>query len=423
MNKDILNDLPVEGAPPTKEKTYNKKQGSGSKKKNQEKFRTRVNNQTEDKRLHDIDVKLGLISSDETGQLSSIISNVQITPSRRAIPITATSRGVGTTTAIFYSRAVTTWNLAAISEIATIHQVYRVHLWLFIYKLYLAQQIQSEDCNGNNVLQRLYIPDEQREIIASITEVPSLMSMILDSLGKVETNDATYHMGIPYEPVSAENVAEYRSLVITPANVRELLLLMANVETPLIMRRMIHQFWSIPGAYIGNDYVLMNSDSIYPAEYTTADLLGDVHAYKNLITRIQSRLPKHTFHPIVWSGKGTRSGLWSSSKLNIRVESIFENPRPHVGTAKRTRNATGDLNPVIPQGAALAVPKFADSRIFSERSEFWCTEKTEHAYTVIGAAAMVGEECFVHTRYELNAKHSITASSVLIQYCLSDAPR
>lgn len=206
---------------PTKSR---KRQGKGSRVSNEEKFRNRRNKEVDSKNLHDINVRLGLITEDETGQLASVIDNIDLSPQPRAIPLTVTTRGVGITTAIHYSRVETTWNLRAIEEIATIHQVYRVHLWLTIFKLYLAQQEQSEPRNGHDILMRVDLADQIRELLLTITEIPSLLSMIFDSIGKIETNGAVYHCGIAQQPGAAD-LAEYRSLVILPSNIRELLVL------------------------------------------------------------------------------------------------------------------------------------------------------------------------------------------------------
>lgn len=52
---------------------------------------------------------------------------------------------------------------ASICEIATIHQVYRVHLWLALYKLYFAQQIQVEFVALSSALVRIVIQDKFRQ--------------------------------------------------------------------------------------------------------------------------------------------------------------------------------------------------------------------------------------------------------------------
>lgn len=138
------NNLATEEKVEKKPSKSKKRQGKGSKTSNEEKFRNRRNKEVDSKNLHDINVRLGLVTEDETGQLASVIDNIDLSPQPRAIPLSITTRGVGIATAIHYSKVETTWNLAAVEVIATIHQVYRVHLWLTLYKLYLAQQDQSE---------------------------------------------------------------------------------------------------------------------------------------------------------------------------------------------------------------------------------------------------------------------------------------
>lgn len=86
----------------------------------------KTNSEVSENFHRELDKRLGLTADDETGQLEKVINSIEITPQPRAIPLSVMTRGVGTTTSIFYSRVETTWNLQAIEEIATIHQVYRV---------------------------------------------------------------------------------------------------------------------------------------------------------------------------------------------------------------------------------------------------------------------------------------------------------
>lgn len=241
-----------------------KRQGKTSKGSNQDRFRIRKNADVETSRLTEIDRKLGLISTDETGQLERTLNNSQLTLQKTAVPLSVTTRAVGTTTTI-YSRAVTTWNIAAIEEIATIYQVFRIHLWLTFYKIYLAQQVQAEVLSALSVFMPLELPDEIRESLHSIAELPSIFVLVLDSIGKIETQEAVYHMGIPFPPTDIADVAEYRSLVILPQNLRTL---MAMVSQPLdpVIRDDLLAHWCIPGSRF-EDGILMNADQIYPDNY------------------------------------------------------------------------------------------------------------------------------------------------------------
>lgn len=397
-----------------------RRQGKSSKTKNLEKFRSRKNTEFMSTYMKELDKKLGLLNTDETGRIEQTISNITITPTKRAIPLSTTTRAVGTTTAIFYSRAVTTWNLNAIEEIATIHQVYRVHLWMTYYKLYLAQNIQSEPRNSEPFV-RIQINDDIRELIHSIVETVGLFSIVLDSIGKIETNDSVYHMGIVTAPAEPLDIVDHCSLTILPNNIRTYVETFGNAQTPPNILAHLVQHCSVPGAFIqANNNVLLNGDQIYPAVYGFAELQADIHAYKNLITRIQSRLPKHTFTPVTWGGKAARSGLWSTAVQPIRVVSQFEAQRVEVRNV-RARNNQGILE--AQQVAPVGAYRYLSNNVHGVRTEFWSSEETPHSETIIGTASLVGEECYLHSRYELTARSAVTISAITSQYSISDAPR
>lgn len=58
--------------------------------------------------------------------------------------------------------------------------MYRVHLWLVAYKLYLAQEAQSEPITVDDALERIYIPGDVRDVLRLVCEAPSTIVMILD---------------------------------------------------------------------------------------------------------------------------------------------------------------------------------------------------------------------------------------------------
>lgn len=163
------------------------------------------------------------------------------TTQKKAVPLSVATRAVGFGTAIFYDRACSTWTLQAISDIATIHQVYRVHLWMSHYTVFLAQQIQAESVSPP-ALRRIHIPDEIREVLHTIMEVPSLMSLILSSIGKIKLNGKIYHSGYSHEPADVGSNLEYLTLCVNPDNIRGTLVRLANAETPLDQRQEYFQF-------------------------------------------------------------------------------------------------------------------------------------------------------------------------------------
>lgn len=145
LNINEVDPLPVASATSAAKPSARRlRQGKTSKSNNIQKFRNRLNTQDESSRLAAIGKQYKLFDTDDTKQLETTANSIQLTVQKRAVPLSVTTRSVGFATSIFYDRAASTWTLSAISEIATIHQVYRVHLWLAHFKIFLAQQIQVE---------------------------------------------------------------------------------------------------------------------------------------------------------------------------------------------------------------------------------------------------------------------------------------
>lgn len=393
-----------------------RRQGKKSKQHNLEKFRGRKNQEVENTRLRDIEKRLGLFDLDESKQLEKVTNTIQLTQQRTAVPMSVTTRAVGISSAIFYDRATITWNLQAIADIATIYQIYRVHLWMAHYKVFLAQQIQTEPVVAG-ALVRVHIPDETREILSTVLEVPSLMAIVLDSIGKIESGDKVYHLGYAVPPAVEAQLLEYYTLCVNPTNIRAILENVSNAQFPLAARQEYFRYNCIPGALVENN-LLMNADEIYPADYGAVNLQQDVHAYKNLLTRIQPRLPKHAILSLAWDGKASRSGLWSSSRSETRIDSMFNVAIR--GAPTYVRNAQGINERREPAAQAR---QYSGANIHGERTSYWSMEPTPHSMIVAGIASMIGEECFIHSRYELVGHSAVTNTATSILYALSDAPR
>lgn len=414
-NKEIKEDV----IPEKSTGRNNRRPGKGSQQRNMQKFRERKNAQAEEKRLTDIANKYKLFEYDETKQLEAVANTVQITAQKKAVPLSVTTRGVGFGTAIFYDRACSTWTQQAISEIATIHQVYRVHLWMVHYKVFLAQQIQAEVV-FQPALRRIFINDEMREILQTIMEVPSLVSLVLSSIGKIESNGKVYHLGYAENPAGAADILEYSTVCPNPDNLRDIIDTLSNAGTPLAERQEYHRYNSIPGVHVVDGFVT-NADQVYPLNYGANELRADVHAYKNLLTRIQPRLPKHSILQLSWSGRAALSGLWSCARSETSLVSYFQ-AQQVIRDQPRRRDAAGQLYEaqLVARGEGF---RYQRSEFISERTNYWSIEETPHLPSVVGIASMVGEECFIHSRYELVAHSVISNTALTLMYAFSDAPR
>lgn len=374
------------------------RQGKASRNKNQDAFRRRKGAQEMDALKKRIESNFSIFSKDSDEQLNAAVNAVQLTPQKRAVPLEVT-RGVGFATAICYERTCTTWSLEALSDIITVHQVYRVHLLLVHLKVYLAQQLQCEPVTTDGALTRLILADELREMLLTITRVPSIIAGILDCVGKFTVNDKPFHMGYTTSsPTSGADIA----CTLNPGNIRQILGVLAQPGAQFAADFVAHN--PIPGALFTADPAdmnrLANLDQVWPDG--NALIANDLHCYKNWITRVENRLPKHSFADITWSGTGNGSGLWSTEVSSLKLASTFTVSRARSTGARRVRGPDGRYSQ-IPAESQPATAVYSGFNIESSRTEFWTRESTSHTHAVIGISSLTGEVIASSTRYAINA--------------------
>lgn len=392
------------------------RQGKNSKAKNEERFLERTGQQALKAFRQGILEKFEMFSNDKESQLATAVQNLQIVSQPKAIPLSISTRGVGFATAIAYERTTTTWNLATIAEIATIHQVYRVHLWLVQLKMYLAQQIQTEMPTVIDASERLVIEDEIREQLQTVSRVPSVIALILDSIGKFAVDGKIFH-----SVYTAPQYLDGRmiSVMVNPGNIRAIIQ-RVNADQQFQQDFMAHN--SIPGLALDVQGQIINADVVWPANANEI-LSADIRAYKHWITRVESRLPSHAFADITWHGNGHSSCLWSTERLPIRLISQFEVQQVPRRTDRR--NVLGvlaqELN--LPSSANTTVCSYRGFTLNNIRSDFWSREKTGELSIKLGAGSLVGEVCGIMTRFEMNCSEAVVAAPINILYTIADARR
>ncbi|CAG4975951.1 unnamed protein product [Colias eurytheme] len=129
--------------------------------------------------------RLGVFD-DSTVELERAIDSLKVTVQTLAIPLPASSRGVGFASVAEYSRMVSAWDKATVHKLCSIHQYYRVELSLFYFKLlYLARYAQNE--RESFPLSTPFVFDEEwRQILQTVNQVPIHFYNIICSLGKIE---------------------------------------------------------------------------------------------------------------------------------------------------------------------------------------------------------------------------------------------
>lgn len=396
-------------------KSFKHRQGKSARGRATDKYRMRTNKQEADKHIRELNVKFGLLEADDSGSLAKVISDVELTVQRRAIPLSVTTRGVGIAMSIIYDRAATTWSRAAIADICTIYQAYRVCLYLFHLKVYKAQQVQSEPLSQSPPFERIYLEDRIREVIQSVSEIPSVVMNVLDCVGKYKGEGGIYHCGYYIPQATDSDYVSSLSLCLNPDNIRATLV--AVNAAPVATRDDFLAHCTIPGVII-EDGLVSNIDQIWPAD-AGEQLATDVHDFKDLITRVQSRLPHHSFPKITWSGMCTGGILWSTERLDVKLTSAFFTEVQSTGPKRSKRTASGSK--ILAEDKEVS--RYKGSSIKDWRGQFWSRESSPHDAIVLGTASLVGEVCGLGTRFEMNNGFSVTASPIQAIYNISDAPR
>lgn len=379
----------------TKKRSGPKRTGKASAQKRQDDYRKMKNAEVDSKYMSTISERLGILDERGPSSLEMVVKSKAKEISKVAIPLSVTTRGVGFATALTFDRLVTSFEGKPPEVPLTIHQMYRVHLWSFHYKMHLASTIATEV--PSFPMPTTVIEPALTHVLEHIKVLPSAMSAILDCVGKVETATATYvacYVDSCSDTESAVDLAQRRALTITPDNIRSLLDL-ATHGTPE-QRRRLRELWSIPGARFSDAGVLENGDEVYPPDYGHNQLLLDVQTYMAFSIRIRKRFPQHLIRDVVWSGNATSGMLWSTPVLEVGLESHFQILAASV-TSRRRKRMDGSYYEAEVQEVRMA--RYLRTTVPSSGlSRFTSYQPTSDILSVVGCTSMVGEETGLLTR-------------------------
>lgn len=155
-------------------------------------------------------------------EVSKSLDAIHLPIAIRARPIPVATRGIGIACTIEYNKMTTTWSYSAISEICTIHQYYRVALYLFYSKCVDSRmtQVQSESFPLSSPQ---YLNGEIRFHLDPIGQMPICVATILSSIGRITVGNRIWHCFLPKPaPVRVEN-PEFCVLYLQPNCIRVVL--------------------------------------------------------------------------------------------------------------------------------------------------------------------------------------------------------
>lgn len=271
--------------------------------------------------------------------------------------------------------------------------MYRVHLWAVHFKMYLSGTIATEVPSFPTATVNLE-PSVVR-VMEHVKVLPSVMSAIIDCVGRVETPAATYFACYAEQPATAEAVTEYRATTINPDSIRALLDLATHGAEG--QRQRLRALWSIPGARFSEDGRLENGDDIYPAVYGADQLLLDIQTYMTFTIRLRKRFPPHLIRDIVWSGQATAGMLWSTPILEISLQSQFQVTEAVVVNRRKKRQ---DGSYVEAGGPEIRAARYLRTTVpIDGLSRFTSPQTTSDLLSVIGCTSIVSRDYIGHPSY------------------------
>lgn len=244
-------------------------------------------------------------------------------PSRCAVPIAITSRGIGFGISTTY-QSLTNYGDARPPSIYT---MYRVSLYALEAKL---TSLTGRTIPVENYDESILSPKYSQAFYAqarTLSCLPKPVVMLLDAVG-ITTVFTVQYLPVQAHPIYA-TVNGTRRLYplaerITFSYLRETVEALADVNTPREWRR---RFWAhnpIPGAIVADD-LLMNADEIIPSGYSEDDLLRDTRLVAGIVPALQKFAPKFVGTSIKWDEKGSSSILISSEMGTLRQELRWAN--------------------------------------------------------------------------------------------------
>lgn len=228
------------------------------------------NDRTMNQLAKDLDSRLFAEFDDITQTFSKLL----ITPQKRAIPLSTSTRGIG----LALGRCIRRINAQVNIDIPVL-PLYRITLAQLHVKyaeVISQQHLVTTTTHASSVL----LPLDTERVIRAITVNLAPISMMINSLGNFTTNDVQYYPFIPND-----------IRVVTASNLRQYVIVNSDNATPLEQRIYAQQLCTIPNA-IWNNHVLQDPNDIMPENYDVARMIQDIDEVKGFYAALTKKIPK-----------------------------------------------------------------------------------------------------------------------------------
>lgn len=371
--------------------------GKGSKTRSSEKFRRTLGRKQNEEARQRIIARRGFTLDDEAEEVSKALESFHLPIVQRARPIPIATRGIGIAVSVEYMKMTTTWTFSAINDICTIHQYYRVSLYLLYAQCANARSTQCGP-ESYQISQPYYMDEQIRFYLDPILKMPICTASILSSIGKISVGSYEWHCFLPALTTEQMCNAELCYLYFQPKIARVILESLVAVNDD--NREFVASFRDncpIPGAqWDAVSGALTNIDEIWPAQYGPDQLRHDISCVQALIMRVANRLPKSFIQTISKDGTGNRGALVSMDPLDgLKVITTFvPPPSGSQSTTARTRKRCGADGEMIECVSYVARGRVSGVRVVypASATDVWSPlDDAGKQEFLVGAGTLVGE--------------------------------
>lgn len=256
-----------------------------------------------------------------------------------SVPIPITTRGIGILSQQFYNYSKDIFG----NELpCSVHQIYRVSLIQLDVRIQCCQQ---ETVFPSDPAVDIYYPLTYFREFNDYTMMPKNFTIIaraINSVGNFLLNDIAYQPyipsildidkhGIENGDTIEKNNYSLNPYLITIQNLRQILLSLADKNTPMNHRKLFIARNSMPGAIFLDD-VLTNPNQILPNNYDFRMATEDILAFVNLLKMYEAREEySHLIEPIYFKTVGHISILTTIHHPKVAKFSLFGDKLDYAG--------------------------------------------------------------------------------------------
>lgn len=267
----------------------------------------------------------------EFASLSEALKTTHVEPQPYDIRFSFSTRGIGLTLFECFQRAV-----AQFPEIdIPLHCFYRVSL------LHLAAKYDTTMLSGTIGFTEQLAGEYTTLLTVDIRDVVKMnplnfspVSGIVNCLGHFTVEDVNFTPSL---------LQQQTPLTVSISNLRDIVVMLSNVNTPWATRLEYVRLDSIPGAQFEDEMnpILVNADEIMPADYAIGTVRNDFLRVKACLARIGRKLEK-LVGAVTFDAKGNAGQLlttevygrspsiWSFVEFNANNGTYYHNIEQHV---------------------------------------------------------------------------------------------